>query len=117
MTSGIFTFMFPKKHRLYQELPDGFEPVLELYGPINKLADVLGWPKDWIVCPHCSAHSWRIPPHTFDPCPLIVEMSESAGLKMDAERSTAIRAGVTMERQMEALQQLLASTYEEEEDE
>lgn len=75
--------------------------------PLLAMANAMGWPKQWIICPSCAAHSWRIPPHLFDGCPVILQMSNSAGLKLDAERTHAVRAGITMERQMEILQELV----------
>jgi hypothetical protein len=62
-----------------------------------QLADELGLPAEWRVCTHCGEQSWRLAPHMFDPCPFVVEMANSAGLKFDAERMTAIRAGAHME--------------------
>lgn len=122
--SGIFTAMLPWRRatptppRLAAELsltPE-MQAVADAYDPITALADYLGWPDDWVVCPSCSAHSWRMPPHIFDPCPMLVEMAQSAGLKMDAERSAAIRTGVTLEAQAQALQRLFEQAFGDSED-
>jgi hypothetical protein len=92
----------------YQELVEGFRPT-------NELADGMGWPSQWLVCGHCGAWSWRLPPHTFDPCPLVVEAAQSQGMKMDAERSMAIRAGINFEKQAQAFQDWVERMSEEEE--
>ena len=60
-------------------------------------AEELGLPKEWRVCAHCGEQSWRFPPHLLNPCPFVVEMAEAAGMKMDAERMQAVRAGVNIE--------------------
>lgn len=123
--SGIFTAMLPWKRATPTPPTLEAEPILtsemqavaDAYDPIIALADYLGWPDDWVVCPSCSAHSWRMPPHIFDPCPMLVEMAQSAGLKMDAERSAAIRSGVTLEAQAQALQKLFEQAFEDEDPE
>ena len=61
------------------------------------LANSLGLPRQWIVCPSCGQQGWRFPPHQFDPCPLVLQMAEVTGLKFDAERATSVRMGVHME--------------------
>ena len=78
-----------------------------------QLADELGLPNEWRVCTHCGEQSWRLAPHMFDPCPFVVEMAETAGLKFDAERMTAIRAGM----QMEQMTKIFLENYAEGEDE
>lgn len=60
-------------------------------------ADAWGLPRQWIVCPHCGQQSWRIPPHVFEPCPLVTQTAESLGMRFEAERSTALRGGVHIE--------------------
>jgi hypothetical protein len=57
----------------------------------------MGFPRKWVVCPSCSAMNWRIPPHNFESCPLVLKAAEAAGLKFDAERNMAVRTGVHME--------------------
>ena len=113
MPYGIFTRVNRTEEKPV-ELEE-YDDVLDFYGKINLLADSLGWPDEWIICPHCSAYSWRLPPHVFEACPILVEMTQSAGLKMDAERTAAIRSGITMEKQFEALQNFLENLGEEEE--
>lgn len=79
----------------------------------DEVGDRFRLPREWIHCAHCGAYAWRLPPHGLDPCPLVVEITESAGLKLDAERSTAIRSGV----QIEELSRLLKLQIEGEDDE
>jgi hypothetical protein len=81
---------------------------------LDRLADAFALPRQWIVCGHCGAWGWRVPPHGFtEPCPLVIQMTETAGLKFDAERSTTIRAGIQMEEITRALRNMTG----EEEDE
>lgn len=77
------------------------------------MADLLGYPKEWVVCPACAAHSWRYPPHAMDPCPLVVEHAQAQGLKVDAERGVAVRMGVQLQ---EATRMFLEHFGAEEED-
>lgn len=77
------------------------EPWLELDG----IADLMGIPEGWVVCPMCAEFSWRLPPHGFKPCPIAVGMAESTGLKLDAERMTAVRAGVHFEEMSKAVRE------------
>ena len=70
---------------------------------LDSMADVMGIPEEWLICPMCAEFSWRIPPHGFNPCPIAVGMAESAGLKLDAERMTAVRAGVQFEEMSKAM--------------
>jgi hypothetical protein len=77
------------------------EPWLQLEG----MADLMELPQEWLVCPICAEFSWRIPPHGFRPCPIAVGMAEAAGLKMDAERMTAVRAGVHLEEMSKAVRE------------
>ena len=73
---------------------------LEWLGPwleLDNLADLLELPRQWVVCPMCAEFFWRLPPHGFNPCPVAAGMAEAAGLKLDAERMTAVKAGVHLE--------------------
>lgn len=81
------------------------------WAQMDALADTFALPRQWIVCPHCGQQSWRLPPHAFEPCPVVSSMAETAGLKFDAERSSAVRMGVHMEEMTRALRQM----FEEEE--
>lgn len=83
---------------------------LEAWGVSEANANRLGLPREWLTCPMCGEQSWRWPPHSFDPCPLVVKMTEAAGLKMDAERMTAARAGI----QVETLTKLVREHFLEE---
>ena len=72
--------------------------------PLMAMANALGYPEEWIVCDHCGAYGWRIPPHVYDPCPLVVQTVEAAGLKMDTERNQTIAAGLAMREHLEHFQ-------------
>lgn len=81
---------------------------LEWLGPwmeLENLADLMELPHEWIVCPVCAEFFWRFPPHGFSPCPIATGMAESAGLKLDAERMTAVRAGVHLEEMSKAIRE------------
>lgn len=82
--------------------PFDHQELVEATAPLMELADRMGWPQEWLICDHCGEHSWRIPPHVFDPCPLVVETIQTAGLKMDAERNQAIAAGHALREQLDA---------------
>ena len=78
------------------ELPDDLE-WFDSWLELDNMADIADLPRQWVVCPMCAKHSWRLPPHGFKPCPMAVSMAEAAGLKLDAERMTAVRAGVHLQ--------------------
>jgi hypothetical protein len=105
----------PKTHEDLEWL----DPWLEL----DSMADLADLPREWLICPSCSEFGWRFPPHSFKPCPLVVGMAESAGLKFDAERMAAVRAGVHLEDMGKAMREYLdehglgRGDAEEEEDE
>lgn len=87
---------------------------LALWEQIVATADLLGLPDQWVLCPMCGSQSWRFPPHGIgEPCPIAKEMMDAAGMKLEAERSTAIRLGVGME---EAMKQVRRSFGEEDDD-
>lgn len=81
---------------------------------MDDMADTFGLPRQWIVCPMCGQQSWRLPPHGFDPCPIVAAVAEATGLKADAERSTALRLGVHMEETTKALRQMMDDEEEDE---
>lgn len=81
--------------------------IIEATRPMKEIADAQGWPKQWIVCPHCGQFSWRFPPHLFDPCPLVVEAAQVQGLKLDTERNSALRNSAALEAQLAAFQAYL----------
>jgi hypothetical protein len=120
-TGVIFGFVvlaiFGSTRRSTPEVPEQFEDFMEATGPLVELSEVMGWPKQWMICPACSQQSWVIPPHLFSPCPLLEDAAGSMGLKIDAERMTAVRAGNAMERQFEVLSKLFEDRLEDEEDE
>lgn len=74
---------------------------------LNRNADAFALPREWVVCPHCGAQSWRLPPHALEPCPIVVQLSDAMGIKIDADRSAAIRMGVTTEQMWQALRERL----------
>ena len=82
---------------------------------MDRTCDSFGLPRQWIVCPHCGQQSWRLPPHGFDPCPIIQAVAETAGMKFEAERSTSIRAGVQMEEMTRALRMMVEEPEEDDE--
>lgn len=89
-------------------------PTDENWKGVDDMADSFALPRQWIVCAHCGAWGWRVPPHGFvEPCPMITQVAEATGLKFDAERSATIRAGVQFEEMTRALRQMTG----EEEDE
>lgn len=96
--------------------PYELQGVVEATQPLMRLADEMGWPKQWLICQHCGEHGWRVPPHIFDPCPLVVETMEAAGLKMDAERNQAIQSGVAMRDQLDLFRQWLGREMQGEEE-
>lgn len=72
----------------------------------NAMAEEWGLTKQWIVCPHCGAQTWVLPPHGHDPCPLVLETVEQLGMKFDAERMAAVRTGVGIEEIARAAREL-----------
>ncbi len=84
------------------------------WAALDDLADNFALPRAWVVCAHCGAMSWRLPPHEIgQPCPYVAGMAEVTGLKFDAERSTAVRAGVQIEEMTRALRQMVEPEEEE----
>ena len=79
-----------------------------------RLADGYGYPHRWIVCEFCGAHSWQFPPHMADGCPLVTDISQSAGLRMDAERMTHTRLGVHLEETTRRMNELFGEGKEDE---
>ena len=79
----------------------------------DALGDELSLPRQWVACPNCGQQGWRIPPHAFEPCPLVVQTAEAAGMKFDADRMAALRLGV----QAEELTKLFKAQFTEEEEE
>lgn len=78
---------------------------------LDRKADALGLPRVWVVCPHCGEQWWRLPPHGFEPCPIATALADAMGIKIDADRSAAIRMGVSAEEMWNTLRQ----RFEEEE--
>lgn len=68
----------------------------------------MGYPRMWLVCPGCALQSYRLPPHGANPCPI----AQSAGLKLDAERMTAIQ----LRQQMEEATRLIREQMGDEDD-
>ena len=71
--------------------------VLRVLAPDSEVSIRMRFPDEWIVCQFCGEAGWGTHPHYGIPCPIVATMTESAGLKMDAERSTAARMGLQME--------------------
>lgn len=91
---------------------------------LDSMADLAELPREWLTCPVCAEFFWRFPPHGFNPCPVAVGMAEAAGLKLDAERMAAVKAGVHLEDMSKAVRQYIeehgferGDDGEEEEDE
>jgi hypothetical protein len=103
MISGIFSWVRFRRQR---------DPAWQA---MDDIANTCGLPRIWLCCPHCGAQSWRLPPHVFEPCPLVIEMAQSEGLKIDAERMTAVRAGVQIETVLKAMQEALSEDEDEDE--
>jgi hypothetical protein len=83
---------------------------------MNDVGDQLGAPRIWVVCPHCGAQDWRVPPHGIgEPCPLVKSLSDSFGLKFDAERMATLRSGHQMEQVSRLFEQQFLQPEEEEE--
>jgi hypothetical protein len=98
------------------EVPEEYRAVVEAFQPTNAMADAMGWPAQWLICQHCGEWSWRLPPHIFDPCPLVVDAAQTQGLKMDAERSMAVRAGINFEKQAQAFTEYMGRLLDEEDE-
>lgn len=81
---------------------------------LNETANDVRLPRRWVACPICGEHAWRFPPHMLDPCPLAVHAAEAQGLKFDAERMAAVRAGVHLEELGKQMREMLG--YEIEDD-
>jgi hypothetical protein len=82
--------------------------------PVNQLADIAGMPKEYIECSFCGAQDWRYPPHGLsEPCPLVVDMFSSMGMKVDADRMLAVRSGLQMETIQEFIEQQMRAHREE----
>lgn len=113
MFRGMFTPMGknpqPRLTEEMQSVVDGLRPMIDL-------GIALGWPQEWRVCDHCGEHSWMIPPHVFDPCPMVIDAMHTAGMKMDAERMQAVKAGLVMQDQMQALKTFLQQMGEGDEE-
>ena len=77
---------------------------------MNRTARQMGLPKVMYTCEHCGSSGWRYPPHMFESCPLLIAISEAAGLKIDAERNATIAAGI----QFQELGEMLRRTFGEE---
>jgi hypothetical protein len=84
------------------------EEAMREWDLVNQAADELGVPEQWVVCPLCGKQAWRLPPHGYaEPCPIVVDMAEAAGLKFDAERNAMIRVGQQMEQMGETVRKHL----------
>jgi hypothetical protein len=90
------------------------------YRERNAMAAEWDLPRAWVVCPTCGEQDWVLPPHGMEPCPLVTQMAEGMGIKIDAERNMALRTSVSIEEMAKQLLGLTGEylgTDEEEEDE
>ena len=85
---------------------DKYQALGRYYAERNEMAKQWELPREWVICPHCAEQSWVLPPHANEPCPLLVQTMEQFGMKLDAERMMAVRAGVSMEEAMRRAQEL-----------
>jgi hypothetical protein len=88
--------------------------ILRFLAPDAEITVRMNFPREWIVCHFCGESGWGIHPHYGVPCPIAAGMAESAGMKMDAERTTTIRMGTQME---EATRMMRKHFGEEDDDE
>lgn len=98
----------------WRRLDDRREGLIKAWAWRTEIAVRVGIPLDWVLCPHCGKQSWVMPPHSGDPCPLVMKMAQDLGLKFDAERMSAVRAGVSFE---EMTRQMRTHLDDDEEDE
>lgn len=113
---GINHFFPTGQEEGHSEIPEEFEEFVEQAQQLATLADAMGWPPEWIVCPACAEYAWRLPPHLFSPCPLLSQTANSMGLKLDAERMTAVRTGAALERQGEVLEKLFRTQFDDDDE-
>lgn len=71
--------------------------MLRALAPDSEVTARLNLPNEWVVCSFCGEAGWGVHPHYGHPCPIVAAMSESAGMKIDADRSSTIRAGLHLE--------------------
>ncbi len=81
-------------------------PLEKHFQELNELARTCELPEQWIICPNCGTQAWVLPPHGLDPCPIVVQAMEQLGMKLDAERMTAVRTGVSIEEITRAAREL-----------
>lgn len=83
------------------------DSALETYlGDLTAMADLCGLPREWRACAHCGEQNWVLPPHGLEPCPLVVQTMEQLGLKIDAERTMALRTGIGIEEMTRVAREL-----------
>jgi hypothetical protein len=71
--------------------------LLPLIAPDSDLAVRVRFPNEWVVCAFCGEAGWGVHPHYGEPCPIVTSVSQSAGLKLDADRSFVARSGVQLD--------------------
>src|SRR3990172_10986506 len=72
-------------------------PLGDYYAQRNAMAREWDLPRQWVICPNCGEQDWVLPPHGLEQCPLLIQMAEQMGLKIDAERMMAVRTGINIE--------------------
>lgn len=81
---------------------------------MDSQADSFGLPREWVACSHCGAQSWRFPPHMFDPCPMVGQLADAMGIKIDADRSASIRMGLLSEQMWDAVRRQMGEDDDDE---
>jgi hypothetical protein len=97
------------------EVPEDLREWKETYDMTNAMADLMGCRRDYVVCQICQKHSWRLPPHGLDPCPLAVTAAQSQSLKTDAERNAAILAGQQMAQAVRMMEKHMEQSDDDDE--
>jgi hypothetical protein len=93
--------------RLRRKLRSALAPIGDYYRERNNMAREWGLPRQWVVCASCGEQDWVLPPHGLEPCPLVIQMTEQVGLKIDAERMASVRVGVGMEEVTREMRRLM----------
>lgn len=105
--TGSFTSVLFRRH-ISPEFRERLASWTRIFDEQNALADAAGLPQEYILCPHCGAQDWRMPPHGFqEGCPIVTETARSFGMKLDAERNLTARAGMQGENLNEMLEKML----------
>ena len=91
---GIFSPMSWRAAKKMARLDDDALELARLLLEMTLVGRKAGLPIQWLVCQHCGAHSWVLPPHTAgQPCPLVKEHWDQVTSKMVTEQNQAILGG------------------------